>query len=138
MKIDTRCLFELNMMAKSNGTEARVQVAIRARPLNQREVIFHEIILILCIFSIRLILNLQLLLLFMIHKFLLINLKKSKRFFSYSNIFSFLHIRHHTPKTFSYDFCFNSMHLDGSNYASMFSFFHVSINFFINRSSNYI
>ncbi len=46
MKIDTRCLFELNMMAKSNGTEARVQVAIRARPLNQREVIFHEIILI--------------------------------------------------------------------------------------------
>lgn len=26
------------MMTKSNGTEARVQVAIRARPLNQREV----------------------------------------------------------------------------------------------------
>jgi len=25
-------------MAKSNGTEARVQVAVRARPLNQREV----------------------------------------------------------------------------------------------------
>lgn len=26
------------IMAKSNGTEARVQVAVRARPLNQREV----------------------------------------------------------------------------------------------------
>ncbi len=26
------------MMTKSNGTEARVQVAVRARPLNQREV----------------------------------------------------------------------------------------------------
>jgi hypothetical protein len=38
------------MTAKSNGTEARVQVAIRARPLNQREVIFHEFILILFMF----------------------------------------------------------------------------------------
>jgi hypothetical protein len=28
------------MMTKSNGTEARVQVAVRARPLNQREVFF--------------------------------------------------------------------------------------------------
>ncbi|CAF1478921.1 unnamed protein product, partial [Adineta steineri] len=26
--------------------------------------------------------------------------------------------KHHTPKTFSYDFCFNSIHSDSSNYAS--------------------
>ncbi len=33
-------------MAKSNGTEARVQVAIRARPLNQREVCSFETIFV--------------------------------------------------------------------------------------------
>ncbi len=75
------------MMAKSNGTEARVQVAVRARPLNQREVFFFlsKMFFNLIEFfdGIRLILNLQLLFKFMAHKFLLINLKKSKiHFFS--------------------------------------------------------
>jgi hypothetical protein len=68
------------MMTKSNGTEARVQVAVRARPLNQREVFFSsEIFLNRMNFSnIRLILNLQLLSIFRAHRFSLINLKRSK------------------------------------------------------------
>ncbi|CAF3438747.1 unnamed protein product [Rotaria sp. Silwood1] len=74
------------IMPKMNGTEAHVQVAVRARPLNQREIDLKSPIIIT------------------IHgSQILVNKSQEK---------------HNTPKTFSYDFCFDSMHLDNSNYAS--------------------
>ncbi|CAF1236539.1 unnamed protein product [Adineta ricciae] len=73
-------------MAKSNGTEARVQVAVRSRPLNQREIDLKSPVIVT------------------IHgSQILVNKSQEKT---------------HGSKTFSYDFCFDSMHLDGSNYAS--------------------
>ncbi|CAF1281060.1 unnamed protein product [Rotaria sordida] len=73
-------------MSKLNGTEAHVQVAVRARPLNQRETDLKSPVIIT------------------IHgSQILVNKSQEK---------------HHTPKTFSYDFCFDSMRLDNSNYAS--------------------
>lgn len=73
-------------MSKSNGTDARVQVAVRARPLNQREIDLKSPI----------ILHIQ-------GSQILVNKSQEK---------------HHTPKAFSYDFCFDSMQLETSNYAS--------------------
>ncbi|UJR37400.1 hypothetical protein I4U23_030105 [Adineta vaga] len=73
-------------MAKSNGTEARVQVAVRTRPLNQREIDLKSPGVV------------------SIHgSQVLVNKSQDKT---------------HGSKTFSYDFCFDSMHLDNSNYAN--------------------
>ncbi|CAF1519512.1 unnamed protein product, partial [Adineta steineri] len=74
------------MMAKSNGTEARVQVAVRTRPLNQREIDLKSPTIV--------------------------TIQNSQVFVEKPQD------KHHTPKTFSYDFCFNSIHSDSSNYAS--------------------
>ena len=73
------------MMTKSNGTEARVQVAVRARPLSQREVTKNKACFHLIRFAtnFRLISNLRLFFIFMAHKFWLINLKKSTRLLSF-------------------------------------------------------
>lgn len=92
-------------MSKSNGTEARVQVAVRARPLNQREVkdllLFFLLNLTQFILLIRLNSNLQLLLIFVAHKYLLINLKKSKTIFLKAKSFSIIYILEIThPKHF--------------------------------------
>lgn len=63
------------MMAKSNGTEARVQVAVRARPLNQREVTKEKktlscfVYILIQTSNFRLISNLRLLFIFMVHKY---------------------------------------------------------------------
>ncbi|CAF4152181.1 unnamed protein product [Rotaria magnacalcarata] len=73
-------------MDQANGTEAHVQVAVRARPLNQREIDLKSPIIVA------------------IHG--------SQIFIDKSQD------KHHTPKTFSYDFCFDSTHLNNSSYAS--------------------
>ncbi|CAF3355314.1 unnamed protein product [Rotaria socialis] len=73
-------------MDQANGTEAHVQVAVRARPLNQREIDLKSPIIV------------------DIHgSQILVDKSQDK---------------HHTPKTFSYDFCFDSTHLNNSSYAS--------------------
>ncbi|CAF0777272.1 unnamed protein product, partial [Didymodactylos carnosus] len=73
-------------MAKASTTESRVQVAVRARPLNQREIDLKSPIIV------------------SIHNSQILLNKPNDR--------------HNTPKTFSYDFCFDSMYANSSNYAS--------------------
>ena len=110
-------------MAKSNGTEARVQVAVRARPLNQREVRHpHEFERIGTVLSSRSSSSLLLSSPFMARKYSSTNRRTSKRcheLASSQHVVPRSHFnRHHAPKAFSYDFCFDSTRMDNSNYAS--------------------
>ncbi|CAF1304619.1 unnamed protein product, partial [Didymodactylos carnosus] len=73
-------------MVKLSTTESRVQVAVRARPLNQREVDLKSPVIV------------------SIHNSQILLRKPNNEL--------------DTSKTFSYDFCFDSMHFNNTNYAN--------------------